>query len=133
MDHTTPPVQQPASLSALTTWERWVDSFFVWMPYVTLAASVVLAQLGSIDLSERLIAVALTLVAAMWTWLTFTRWSMEAMGSSVGMGHEDMPELFLQFGDKSYLLQRWIILAFYAVFFAIAAIWMLRRQDVSRK
>jgi signal transduction histidine kinase len=73
MDDTTQPVQQPASLSALTSWERWVNSFFVWMPYATLAVSVILAQFGSKDSSERLIAAALTLVAAVWTWLTFTR------------------------------------------------------------
>lgn len=73
MDNTTLPNQQPVSLSALTSWESWVDSAFVWIPYVTLALSVVLAQLGSISLSERLIAVGLTIAAALWTWLTFTR------------------------------------------------------------
>jgi signal transduction histidine kinase len=73
MDDTTQPVKEPASLSALTSWERSVDVLFVWMPYATLAISVALAQFGAHDVSERLTAVALTLVAAVWTWLTFTR------------------------------------------------------------
>jgi signal transduction histidine kinase len=64
---------QPASLAALTSWEQWVNTFFVWIPYVTLALSVALAQLGSIDMAERMTAVALAIVAAAWTWLTFTR------------------------------------------------------------
>lgn len=64
---------QPSLLSALTSWERWVNSFFVWVPYVTLAVSVALAQLGTSDLSDRLAGLALVVTAAAWTWLTFTR------------------------------------------------------------
>lgn len=73
MDDTTQPAREPAALSALTSWERWVDALFAWMPYGTLAISVALAQFGTHQVSERLTAVALTLAAAIWTWLTFTR------------------------------------------------------------
>ena len=64
---------QPPLLSALTSWEGWVDSFFVWIPYVTLAVSLALAQLGTSDLSGRLAGGVLVVIAAAWTWLTFTR------------------------------------------------------------
>jgi signal transduction histidine kinase len=70
---TTRPLHQPATLSALTSWEKWVNSAFVWMPYITIAVSVALAQVGTRDLSDRLVDVALALVAAAWTWMTFTR------------------------------------------------------------
>ena len=73
MNGTPPTTEQPESLSEWTAWEKWVNSFFVWMPYVTLGASVVLAQIGERSTSDRLAVVALTLVAAAWTWLTFTR------------------------------------------------------------
>jgi signal transduction histidine kinase len=73
MDDTARPLHQPASLSALTSWEKWVNSAFVWMPYATIAVSVALAQVGATDLSDRLVDVALALVAAVWTWMTFTR------------------------------------------------------------
>lgn len=73
MDDTTQPAQQPASLSALGSWERWVNSFFVWMPYATLAISLTLALFIAKDASGRFTAVALTVVAAVWTWMTFTR------------------------------------------------------------
>ncbi|MCP4967267.1 MAG: sensor histidine kinase [bacterium] len=65
--------QHQESLAALTSWERWVNSFSVWLPYATLAGSVALAQLGSISMSERMTSVVLTIVAAAWTGLTFTR------------------------------------------------------------
>jgi signal transduction histidine kinase len=61
------------SLSALSSWERSLNDFFVWVPYVTLAVSLMLAQLGSVQLSERLTSGALVALAAGWTWLTFTR------------------------------------------------------------
>ena len=73
MDGSPPTTEQPESLSEWTSWERWVNSFFVWIPYVTLAAAVILAQVGDRSASDRLVAVGLTLVAAAWTWLTFTR------------------------------------------------------------
>ena len=68
MNGTPPTTEQPESLSEWTAWEKWVNSFFVWMPYVTLGASVVLAQIGERSTSDRLAVVALTLVAAAWTW-----------------------------------------------------------------
>lgn len=64
---------QSSSLSALTSWEKWVDLLNVWLPYVTLAISLGLAQLGSIDRSDRILLLVLSLVAAGWTWLAFTR------------------------------------------------------------
>ena len=73
MDGSPPTTEQPESLSEWTSWERWVNSFFVWIPYVTLVASVILAQVRDGSASDRLVAVGLTLVAAVWTWLTFTR------------------------------------------------------------
>ena len=73
MDEAPPAPDQSASLSEWTSWESWVNSFFVWVPYVTLGASVVLAQVGNQSTTDRLMIVALTLVAAAWTWLAFTR------------------------------------------------------------
>jgi signal transduction histidine kinase len=102
MDDTTQPVRQPTSLSALTSWERWVDSIFVWMPYVTLALSFALAQLGTKDLSDRLPDLGLTLVAAAWTWMTFTRK-----------------------GSPTRLTQR-TLLVYFAGFVVVAALLMLR-------
>ena len=73
MDRTPLTTAQPESLSEWTSWEKWVNSFFVWIPYVTLGVSVVLVQVGDRSTSDRLAIVALTLIAAAWTWLTFTR------------------------------------------------------------
>ncbi len=61
------------SLATMSSWEVWIDRVFVWMPYATIAISVVLAQLGSPEASDRAWSVGLALVAATWTWLTFTR------------------------------------------------------------
>jgi len=73
MDDTTRPARQPGALSEFTSWERWIEALFVWMPYITLAVSVALAQLVSMSSSDRVIGVALTLGGAAWTWFTFTR------------------------------------------------------------
>ena len=61
------------SLATMSSWEVWIDRAFVWMPYATIAISVVLAQLGTPEASDRAWSVGLALVAATWTWLTFTR------------------------------------------------------------
>lgn len=73
MDETPSEADHAEPLSEWTSWERWVNSFFVWVPYATLAASLVLAQVGDHTGTDRLVVVGLTLVAAAWTWLTFTR------------------------------------------------------------
>ena len=73
MDEAPPAPYQAESLSEWTSWESWVNSFFVWVPYATLAASLVLAQVADYTTSDRVVVVALTIVAAAWTWLTFTR------------------------------------------------------------
>ena len=73
MDETTHSAQQPASLSTTTSWESWVDTLMLWMPYATLALSVVLAQLGSQAGSDRVVSVGLAAAAGAWTWVTFTR------------------------------------------------------------
>lgn len=59
--------------SALSAWERWINSFFVWVPYAFLALSVAVAQIRSASASDRLLDLVLVLLAAGWTWLTFTR------------------------------------------------------------
>jgi len=73
MDDTTQAADRRSSTSRLSSWERWVEVAYVWLPYATLAISVVLMQAGSKTMSDRLVGVGLTLVAAAWTWLTFTR------------------------------------------------------------
>jgi signal transduction histidine kinase len=60
-------------LSEPTSWEQWVDGVFAWMPYVTLLASVILAQAGSQGATDRFVSVGLSLATAAWTWLTFSR------------------------------------------------------------
>ncbi len=72
MDDTTQPARPATSLAALTSWESWVNAFFVWIPYATLGVSIVLAQVGTKDLADRWLGLGLVLVAAAWTWLTFT-------------------------------------------------------------
>ena len=73
MDETPPAPDQTESLSEWTSWESWVNSFFLWVPYATLGASLVLAQVGDYTTTNRVVIVVLTMVAAAWTWLTFTR------------------------------------------------------------
>jgi signal transduction histidine kinase len=90
---------QPASLASLTAWERWVNSFFVWMPYVTLVVSIALAQLGTRDTGDRLVDFAVTLAAAMWTWLTFTR-----KGQPTEVGQASLRVYFLGFTVLCLLL-----------------------------
>jgi signal transduction histidine kinase len=68
------PPQHPATATALSSWERWVDSSFAWVPYVTLAISLVLSQFGSHEASHRVTVIGLTMAAAAWTMLTFTRY-----------------------------------------------------------
>ena len=61
------------AIAALSSWERWVNSFFGWIPYLTLAISLAISQVGSRTTSHRLTVIGLTLAAALWTWLTFAR------------------------------------------------------------
>lgn len=63
---------QPA-LSDLSAWEKWVNSFFVWVPYAALIVSVAIAMVVLDETPDRLLAGGLVAVAAVWTWLTFTR------------------------------------------------------------
>ncbi|MDH3248227.1 MAG: sensor histidine kinase [Acidimicrobiia bacterium] len=60
-------------LSAPSSWERWVDTVFAWLPYGLLVMSVALAQFESRDVSDRLLTVGLSAMAGIWTWATFTR------------------------------------------------------------
>ena len=60
-------------LSTPSSWERWVDAVFTWVPYALLALSLVLAQLESRDGTDRLLTLGLTTMAVTWTWATFTR------------------------------------------------------------
>lgn len=55
------------------SWERFVDSVFVWWPYAALAVSAVLAQFGDLSPTDRAWSIGLAAFAAVWTWLTFTR------------------------------------------------------------
>ena len=73
MDTRSQPSQAAESLSALSSWERSLNDFFVWAPYATLAVSLALGQLGSVQAGERVISIALVALAVGWTWLTFTR------------------------------------------------------------
>ena len=82
MDATTQPALQPESADALSAWESWVDSAFAWMPYVTLGVSLLLAQVGTQEMSDRLLTTALAAVAAAWTWLMFTRKGLPRHGLS---------------------------------------------------
>lgn len=60
-------------LSAPSSWERWVDAVFAWMPYALLTLSLALAQLESRSGEDRLLTLGLAAMAAAWTWATFTR------------------------------------------------------------
>ncbi len=60
-------------LSAPSSWERWVDAVFAWIPYALLATSLALAQLESRSGADRLVTLGLTAMAVAWTWATFTR------------------------------------------------------------
>lgn len=63
----------PEALSAPASWERWIDSLMTWAPYATLAVSLVAAQFGDVDIGDRALTATLALIAAVWTWLTFTQ------------------------------------------------------------
>lgn len=63
----------PPDLTVSTSWEQFVDSVFGWLPYATLAVSAVLAQFGELMATDRVWRIGLVVVAAVWTWLTFTR------------------------------------------------------------
>jgi signal transduction histidine kinase len=60
-------------LSLTSSWERWVDALFTWIPYGLLASSLALSQLESRSGSDRILSLGLTAVAVAWTWATFTR------------------------------------------------------------
>ena len=60
-------------LSAPSSWERWVDTAFAWVPYALLAMSLALAQFEGRSGSDRLLTIGLTAMAVAWTWATFTR------------------------------------------------------------
>lgn len=65
--------QADQTLTSISSWEEWIDRVFGWMPYATLATSLVLAQLTAQTASDRWWSVGLAVVAGVWTWLTFTR------------------------------------------------------------
>ena len=69
----TTPNQADQALSSMSSWEVWIDRVFGWMPYATLAMSVAFTQLTTAAPADRWWSVGLALVAAVWTWLTFTR------------------------------------------------------------
>lgn len=60
-------------LSAPSSWERWVDAVFAWIPYALMGLSLALAQLESRSGADRLLTLGLTAMAVAWTWATFTR------------------------------------------------------------
>ncbi len=60
-------------LSTPSSWERWVDAVFTWIPYALLALSLALAQVESRSGTDRLLTLGLTAMAVAWTWATFTR------------------------------------------------------------
>lgn len=60
-------------LSLTTSWEVWVDRTFVWLPYGTLAAAVMIGQMQTQTGSDRLRTLFLATAAAAWTWFAFTR------------------------------------------------------------
>lgn len=61
------------SLADMTTWEHWLEKFFIWTPYATLAISFIVSQIGEHPGPERWRLGALTATAAAWTFLLFTR------------------------------------------------------------
>jgi signal transduction histidine kinase len=65
--------QRTQPLSAQSSWERWVDTVFAWIPYALIAVSLGLAQFESRSGSDRLLTAGLTAMAVVWTWATFTR------------------------------------------------------------
>jgi hypothetical protein len=75
------------------------------------------------------------------TWITFTRWGTEAMGSSVGIcamcDNTDIQgivdRLPMGYGDQAFLLQHWGILLAYVVGLLLLTILVLRTQDVVLK
>lgn len=67
------PGSMTGSLSATSSWERWVDAVFAWIAYVTLALSLALAQLEAQTTADRMLSFGLCLAAVAWTWATFTR------------------------------------------------------------
>jgi ABC-type multidrug transport system ATPase subunit/pSer/pThr/pTyr-binding forkhead associated (FHA) protein/ABC-type multidrug transport system permease subunit len=75
------------------------------------------------------------------TWMTFTRWGSEAMGSSVGIyaltQHPYLnvftENLKMDYGDLSALYRHWEILAGYVLGLLTLTIFVLWRQDIVRK
>lgn len=63
----------PVDFIESTSWEDSVDVVFAWFPYVALVGSAVLAQVGDLSSGDRAWRLGLCAVAALWTWLTFTR------------------------------------------------------------
>ena len=81
-----------ASLSALSSYEQWLTSSFRWMPYALLAISLAIAQFGDASTGDRLVDAALTLGAAGWTWITFSR-----RGAATGVGQAALRIYFAGF------------------------------------
>jgi len=57
------------------------------------------------------------------------------MGIVVGLGKLPSPilnQLYLTYGDKAQLLQNWLILLGYSLFFIVGTIWVLQSQDITR-
>jgi len=61
------------SLADMTTWEHWLEKLFIWTPYVSLAASFIVSQIGEHPGSERWWLGLLAVTATAWTFLLFTR------------------------------------------------------------
>lgn len=66
----------PFDLKEPTTWESGADRVFFWLPYPTLALSAVLALAGERNPSDRNWTIALTVAAALWTLVTFSRFGI---------------------------------------------------------
>lgn len=63
-----------SELTEQTSWESGVDRVFFWLPYPTLAASAVLAWFSLPDADDRTWTIGVTIAAAVWTALTFSRY-----------------------------------------------------------
>ena len=84
--------QADQPLTSISSWEEWIDRVFGWMPYATLATSLVLVQLTAQTASDRWWSVGLAVVAAVWTWLTFTRF-----GSPIRLDQQTLRIYFVGF------------------------------------
>lgn len=65
--------QSPEPTRTDSIWERWGEASLTWVPYLSLAASAVLALLRAGPLQERLTTVALVVGAGAWVYVMFTR------------------------------------------------------------